>query len=344
LIYNFFTSNFNSDDNRLTRILIILNTFLFVGTFIFLFFFIFNYFFLTNTNIAYLNILTASTTLYLLLDLRRNRNLNRTINITLITLFIFFISFVYLNQNEQFGLVWTPFFPIFSIVLLGVKKGSIVSFIYFSIVFTLAYAGIDTWENGEWSAISFLRLVISSLVLFAVIVTLEIALNNSYTKLEQLSTTDPLTKLYNRRKINHILEKEIHKAKRYKTQISLILFDIDDFKKINDTFGHDSGDNVLKQLSKSVSTQLRDTDSMARWGGEEFLIVIPMLGVHETSMIAEKLRVTIESIQCENMIHLSCSFGIAEFDAINDSIESFINKADLAMYKAKANGKNCVSS
>lgn len=285
----------------------------------------------------------ATSMLFLLVDLRRNKTINRTINVVITILFIFFISFIYLNKNEQFGLVWAHFFPIFSIVLLGVRKGSIVSFIYFSIVFSLAYMGIGVWENGEWSTISFYRLLISSLVLFAIIIILEIALENSYKKLEILSSTDSLTKLYNRRKINQILEKEIYQAKRYNTKLSLILFDIDDFKKVNDTFGHESGDNVLKELSKSVNTQLRDTDSMARWGGEEFLIVVPMIEINESGMLAEKLRVTVESIECKKGFQLSCSFGVAEFDVDKDSIESLIKRADLAMYDAKEKGKNCIS-
>ena len=343
MIYNFVMPNFNSDDNRLNRIFTILNTSLILGIFIFSFFFFLNYFIIYKTNIAYLNIVSAILLLFLLLDLRINKAIDRVTNVSIIILFTYFIYFLYINKNDQFGLVWAHFFPLFSLVLLGVKKGSIVSFIYFSVIFSLAYMGIGIWENGEWSTISFLRLLISSLVLFTIIVILEVALENSYQKLEFLSNIDPLTKLYNRRKINQILEKEIYQAKRYKTKLSVILFDIDDFKKINDSLGHEKGDNVLKTLSKTVNTQLRDTDSIARWGGEEFLIVTPMVGIQESSMIAEKLRLSIESIKCKNNIQLSCSFGISELDYQKDSIESFIKRADLAMYNAKANGKNCIS-
>ena len=343
MIYKLFIPNFNSDDSRLNRIFIFLNISLILGVFIFSFFFIFNYFVINKINIAYLNVISASLLLFLLLDLRLNKAINRVANISLIILFIFFVSFIQLNKNENFGLVWAHFFPLFSIVLLGVKRGGILSIVYFTVIFILAYMNIGLWENGEWNGISFARLVISSLSLFTIIIILEIALENSYKKLELLSSTDSLTKLYNRRKINQILEKEFYKAKRYNTKLSLILFDIDDFKKINDALGHESGDNVLKELSRSVNAQLRDTDSMARWGGEEFLIVVPMIGINESGMLAEKLRVTIESIECKKGIQLTCSFGVAEFDLDKDSIESLIKRADVAMYDAKSNGKNCIS-
>ncbi|QSZ42132.1 diguanylate cyclase [Sulfurimonas aquatica] len=343
MINNLFMPDFKSDDNRLNRIYIIVNVFLIFGSVIFAFFSSFNYFILEKFNVSLLNIITAVLMFFLLLDLRLNRAIHRSVNILVLILFIFFLSFIYLNKNEQFGLVWAHFFPVVSIILLGVKRGAIVSTLYFVLMFTLAYKGIGIWEHGEWSSVSFWRLAISSIVLFIMIATLEIALENSNKKLEVLSNIDPLTKLYNRRKINEILDKEIYKAKRYKTKLSLILFDIDDFKKINDWLGHESGDNVLKKLSQTVKDQLRDTDSIARWGGEEFLIVTPMTDIKECALTAEKLRATVESINCKHGIKLSCSFGVSEFDSINDSVESLIKRADLAMYDAKSKGKNCVS-
>ena len=342
-MYNILTSNFHAKDPRLIRTLLILNTFLIIGVVIFLFFFIFNYFILFKSSIASLNLMASSLSLLLFLDLRFNKNINRVKYISLLMLFNFFIFFFYMNQAEDFSLVWNYIFPIAAIVLLGVQRGSILSAIYLSIVFTLAFNGIGVWDNGAWSPLAFLRLILSSIVLISLIITVEIALENSYKSLEHLSNIDPLTELYNRRKINEVLEKELDKSHRHNTVLSLILFDIDDFKKINDTFGHNAGDAVLKQLSKTIRDKLRKSDSLARWGGEEFLIVLPMLNLNEAKLVAEKLKATIKSMEC-NIDSLTCSFGVAQYDDTKDSIESFISRADTAMYRAKESGKNCVFS
>ena len=342
MLNNFLFSNYKIEDKQHLRRYILLKSFLALGVLILLFLAPINYFILNEPILATLNILVAIFGIFTCLDLRYNQNLNRSIVSTLIVLIAFFIAFVYLNENRGFGLIWIHVLPILSIGLLGAKRGTIVSILYFIPIFTITYFGIGEWLNGEWCIIGFFRLIFSSLLVIYIVVMMDIALEKSYLQLEELSSTDSLTNIYNRRKINEIIKRETELSKRYHKHLALILFDVDDFKKINDTLGHNGGDKVLKKLTKEIKNSLRESDYIGRWGGEEFIIVIPEIDKDHAEDIAEKIRKLVEDMECDIQDTITCSFGIAIFDKDNDSSESLINKADIAMYRAKENGKNCV--
>ncbi|GAG59908.1 unnamed protein product, partial [marine sediment metagenome] len=112
-----------------------------------------------------------------------------------------------------------------------------------------------------------------------------------------LATIDPLTSLYNRRRFSEFLAHEIDRTKRYKTDLSIIMFDIDHFKKINDTYGHEEGDNVLKMFGARMKDIIRESDIIARWGGEEFMILAVNTNLKNTQILAEKIRANIENQQ-----------------------------------------------
>lgn len=167
-------------------------------------------------------------------------------------------------------------------------------------------------------------------------------------KLEQLNrvleiqaTTDPLTKIYNRAYFNARLDQEILRSGRYQSQLSLILFDIDHFKKVNDTFGHLAGDSILKDISSLCWKNIRSSDILARWGGEEFAILVPENKNEKASILAEKLRKIIAEHSFSIDSRVTCSFGVANY--INgENKDAFINKADMALYAAKQAGRNKV--
>jgi len=160
-------------------------------------------------------------------------------------------------------------------------------------------------------------------------------------ELEELSITDQLTSLYNRRKIDKILHSEIEQAKRYHHSFSLILIDIDYFKKVNDTYGHQTGDDVLQDISLLFLSHIRKSDLVGRWGGEEFLIISLEKDSEKVFQFAEKLRLLIESHSFKKTGQLTCSFGIAHFQQ-EDTLESLLERTDNALYGAKAAGRNCV--
>lgn len=166
-------------------------------------------------------------------------------------------------------------------------------------------------------------------------------LKHSNEQLRLLATTDMLTGISNRRKFHEMLERELSKAKRYGTPFSLIMYDIDRFKQVNDLFGHDAGDEVLKTVTGIVSRNIRTEDMHARWGGEEFMILTPETGVNAVRVLAEKLRLKIASHPFGQVGNVTVSFGLAQFEAEDDAA-SLARKADEALYLAKENGRNRV--
>ena len=161
-------------------------------------------------------------------------------------------------------------------------------------------------------------------------------------QLRELAFTDSLTKIYNRLHFAHFLDAEIDKAKRYGTTFSIIFFDLDHFKLINDTYGHQVGDEVLEQVTKLVDSMNRKADIFARYGGEEFIILTPETDISGAMIHAERLRDKIDKYNFKTVGHLTSSFGVTEFKGENDSIEELLDRADIALYQAKELGRNRV--
>jgi len=162
-------------------------------------------------------------------------------------------------------------------------------------------------------------------------------------KLEELSRTDPLTGLSNRRDVLEKLKYNLLLAKRYREPFSIIMADIDDFKKVNDNYGHNCGDKVLIQLAEILRMSFRAEDTVSRWGGEEFLILLPKTDGISALVAANRIRRIVENTEfkCDGeKIKLTLSLGVAEFTPITDNIEAFIESADKALFLAKRKGKN----
>lgn len=158
-------------------------------------------------------------------------------------------------------------------------------------------------------------------------------------ELSTLAQTDTLTGLYNRSMLDHEIEKNYEHFKRYHRLYSIILIDLDHFKNINDSFGHDIGDEVLIKVSDMLRTFSRKTDVVGRWGGEEFLIVCSETRLENAYRFADTLRRVIHDYEFSHVGQISASFGIAQ---INKDIlpQEVIKQADIALYKAKSNGRN----
>lgn len=159
--------------------------------------------------------------------------------------------------------------------------------------------------------------------------------------LQRNATTDALTGMLNRHALYPILTRELDRSVRYARSFSIILFDIDKFKVLNDTFGHLEGDEALKELSKLVGNLLRKADSAGRWGGEEFLLILPETDIAAAQVLAERVRVMIEETHFAGKYHITASFGVAAYRT-GQSLESLLECADIALYQAKNNGRNQV--
>ena len=170
-------------------------------------------------------------------------------------------------------------------------------------------------------------------------------LEESISKLHILSMIDSLTGAYNRRHFLDTSKKLISLAKRDKTELSLLMIDIDYFKSINDTYGHGFGDLVLVELVKEIQGMIRDSDILARIGGEEFAILLHKTSLDDARLIAEKIRLAIEAkifSMDEIELRISSSIGVSTLSNQNNTIDILYNKADEKLYKAKRNGRNQV--
>jgi diguanylate cyclase (GGDEF)-like protein len=161
-------------------------------------------------------------------------------------------------------------------------------------------------------------------------------------EIKRLSEEDYLTKLYNRRKIHEIIETEIKRSRRYNSAFAVLLLDIDDFKMINDTFGHNAGDKVLIQFSSIIGQTVRESDIAGRWGGEEFLVICPETTTEGAISLAEKIRYNIENCTFEEAGNITASIGVAGAQH-GDNVKSLIFRADEALYSSKKAGKNRVT-
>ncbi|MCT4660748.1 MAG: diguanylate cyclase [Tissierellales bacterium] len=169
-------------------------------------------------------------------------------------------------------------------------------------------------------------------------------LKHAYEQLEFMANKDPLTGLLNRRAMMERIGLEKNRSKRIGTSLSIILADIDYFKKINDYYGHDVGDEVLVDLSKLFKSTLRATDAICRWGGEEFLILLPDTTIEEAIIVAEKLRLEVASHSFRDALpagKITMTMGVAEFKD-HSTTKNWIKIADQALYRGKKDGRNCV--
>lgn len=160
------------------------------------------------------------------------------------------------------------------------------------------------------------------------------------------SGIDQLTKIFNRRRGAQHLRSLIQISLEKNKDLSLIIFDIDDFKRINDTYGHNVGDEVLKEIVEVVKYSIRDKDILVRWGGEEFLILTPDIDIETAVSVAERVREAIDAHQFAEAGHITCSFGVSQLkkDEEDENLAELIKRADDALYYAKRNSKNMVSS
>ncbi len=162
-------------------------------------------------------------------------------------------------------------------------------------------------------------------------------------ELERLAVTDSLTQLANRRKTEQLIDAEIRRAARYDMPFSVILLDIDHFKRINDTFGHPAGDQVLIQLAQTLRENLRQSDAAGRWGGEEFLIVCPFAEADGARQLAEKIRRSIAATDLPKVQPVTASLGLTQYRR-GDDAKALLARADQALYAAKGQGRNRVEA
>ncbi len=272
---------------------------------------------------------------------KKTGNKELSSSIILLAMIIFFDYLIINGGLYNTGIYWIYFYPTLAFFLKDKLKG-----VYWNFFFLLSILGLIFLQERGFLRLAYpTNILIFSLItyssIFIILLFIKSNINYSYHKIEKLATTDSLTGIFNRFQIMKLLEMEVERAKRYQKVFSIVLFDIDNFKQINDTYGHQKGDEVLKKIAKLFKENLRKTDYFGRFGGEEFIIIVPEATTKEAYLLAEKLRKLLEKSKFDDIGSITASFGISQYSP-EKSITKLLKEADDALYSAKREGKNKV--
>ena len=280
------------------------------------------------------------------------------ISTTCIALTIMLGIFILLDMQAESVILAVTFVIFFSVstlslALLSLNSGKReVKYFLFASVATLFGASVTAMAVLGIIPYSELRFRAVEIGIVIDVILLSIALAEQFRLLqqdklqaEQLSRIDPLTQLYNRRAFNEAAALIWHNVERYQKNLSIMVLDIDHFKVINDQYGHGTGDQALKSIANTLREMVRDGDILARWGGEEFTILLPETNLIQALTLAERLRETIAKLHIlvgKTELSFTVSIGVAQKEMEMSNIENLFNQADIFMYQAKQAGRNQV--
>jgi len=257
------------------------------------------------------------------------------------TALVLLFALLYFHSSES-TFAWIGIFPILSFFLLGTRRGLQANILFSVVLLGALILGI---HGGDYPITSRMLVNIAgALIAFGSFTYLyERAKRDAFELVYHHSSLDELTGAGNRKLFTLLLQKEKALSQRSIRPFSLIMIDIDHFKNVNDRFGHISGDQVLIAFTNLIKANLRQSDLLFRWGGEEFIILLPGETVDEADLLAEKLRTRIEHHPFEPLGKLTASFGVTEV-LPGESDEETIRRLDSALYRAKENGRNRVET
>lgn len=342
ILYNIITSNIRINNLGVTYRVMLLNSFLLFGAFSMFFTLIYRLFHPVNYTYIFIDIITSFSFMGSFIWLRVSQNIKGVSIFSSLIIVIFMLGFIYENKSLSLGVVWTYTVPIYTILLNGYKTGGILTAIFYALLTIIYIFDVQNWvQYGHWDTLSLIRYIMTSAILVSICLAYDYIFSKFQENLYEQSYTDTLTGLNNRRSIDETLFKELEKQKRHYTNLSFSILDIDDFKMINDEFGHLVGDRVLKDFSLLLSENIRVNDIVGRWGGEEFCVISTNTSLAEAISLLDRLREKISMYDFGLKKNLTCSFGVSYLKK-DFNLESLIQQADKMLYKAKQNGKNMV--
>ncbi len=258
-----------------------------------------------------------------------------------VTLFVFPVVGIIYKGDHIMGVIWSPVLPLLYMYLANLRWGIIFSAAYWLFELTAYwlvpfYLNVERYPLMQWVMINLVYLIAF------VLAFLYELLNNQQAKLlRALAEVDQLTQLLNRHGFIRALQRESRRSVRHGSPLSLIIFDLDNFKTVNDGHGHNTGDRLLREIAGALVEWLRESDIAGRWGGEEFVVLLPETRLGDAAEVAQKLcnRLAVQAFI--EVGHVTASFGVTHYRD-RESIEAFIERADQLMYRAKAMDKNCV--
>ena len=239
------------------------------------------------------------------------------------------------------GQIWVPVLPLLFSFLVGVKSGSIFSAIYL-LVYSISYFSFEKIHGVTPIEIEFWSMAVVAFIFVLVVTALfQKEIQKDKKHLSDVAKFDFLTQLLNRRGFVPRIEEEVARVGRYSGDLSIIVADIDNFKLVNDNFGHGVGDKLLAEFARILLTYTRSSDLVARWGGEEFVILAPNTEMCACLDLAEKLKSVIEQHSFTDVGHITSSFGVTQYKQ-SEGWSEFFDRADTNLLKAKHAGKNRV--
>lgn len=296
-------------------------------------------------------ILSAATVMYFAVFAinKNSKNLKFSSVTILYSLFALMVYLIYSGGVNNTGPLWLFMSAPVALFIHGLKRGLLDIGFLVLVISVMMFTPDNAFIAADYAFEFRLRLLYSFLTVTFLSAFYEYSRNASYQytldlskKYEQLAKLDPLTKISNRRDALQLLEREQIKLKRTPGSLSIIMCDIDNFKEINDSYGHQAGDLILVELAKLFTSQCRSQDVIARWGGEEFLFILPQTSINNAIELSNKMHAAIAKLKIEykdDVISLSVSMGISEL-GVEQKINAAINAADQFLYQAKASGKN----
>jgi diguanylate cyclase (GGDEF)-like protein len=269
--------------------------------------------------------------------------------ISLYSLSFLMLYLVFTGGVENTGPLWIYVVPPVSLFFHGLKRGLVETILFIAACAVIMFVPTDFVPHAQYSLEFKLRLIYSFLTVTFLSALYEYSRDRAYhytlelsQKYQQLAHMDSLTQLSNRRDALSILKREQSRAIRSKEALSVILCDVDYFKKINDLYGHNAGDAVLIELAKIFTQNIREQDCVARWGGEEFLFILPGTLAENAYQLAEKIQRNVQNnfVDFEGeSISVTVSMGIEQSNG-NRTIDEIVNSADKYLYQAKNSGRN----
>ncbi len=288
---------------------------------------------------AVVNFISFIISMMILIYFHKTDNLEKAGFAGAILLFLTLMLTNYAIGSEMYNLFWSCIFPLGAYSILGNKQGCLLSSIFFGYLLLVLFLKLDSF-----TLTGVLNIVFAYLAIMVFVSYNEKSKSKAFSILEEknymldkLTITDTLTGLGNRLLVEKELGREIARAERSGTKLSIIILDLNKFKQINDTLGHLVGDKVLIETARLLQKACREADLIARWGGDEFLIICPETDLEQAKILVERISKNIARSNFEDIELLNISFGIAEHITSEDE-DSLFKRADDQLYFAKKNG------
>lgn len=271
-------------------------------------------------------------------------------NLVTCSLMLLMVYLVFTGGVNGTGPLWIYVVPPVALFFGGMRKGTRNLGLFVVVISILMFYPNDEWLGTSYTFEFKSRLIYSFLTVSCLFAFYEHVRQNSFHRIQEMSQKfekqamrDHLSGLLNRRGMREKLQQEFDRSQRYNNDLTVMMCDIDHFKVVNDQYGHDKGDDIIKSLGAIFQSGLRKQDSLARWGGEEYLFLLPETNANQGMQLAEKLRSKIEETQYKHddkTFNITISIGLHQFTS-TDTINQAITKADTNLYKAKEQGRNC---